>query len=162
MCVCVLLSSTASLACKTCRSYANFGPTSSDSECFRGHSVTSERRILTVMLWRRNKCRCCRNYPRVISLPAELVFQRIFQHQNSTSCHVAQLSHDSSTVLVSAPRANRTSYSTRCSSHEVSDPHQQPLIHQFASLAALTSWSGIIAKTDSPNMLKGETYAAPN
>ena len=51
---------------------------------------------------------------------------------------------------------------TRCSSDDASHPHQQPLIHRFDSLAARTSWSGINANTDSPNMHKGETYGVPS
>ena len=47
---------------------------------------------------------------------------------------------------------------TRCSSDETSRPHQQPLTHLFVSLAARTSWSGINANTDSPNMHKSDTY----
>ena len=41
-------------------------------------------------------------------------------------------------------------------------PHQQPLIHLFVSLAARTSWSGINANTDSPNMHQGDTYGVPS
>ena len=51
---------------------------------------------------------------------------------------------------------------TTCSSDEASRPHQQPLIHLFVSLAARTSWSGISANTDSPNMHKGDTYGVPS
>ena len=51
---------------------------------------------------------------------------------------------------------------TRCSSDDASRPHQQPLIHLFVSLAARTSWSGINANTDSPNMHKGDTYGVPS
>ena len=50
---------------------------------------------------------------------------------------------------------------TTCSSDEASRPHQQPLIHLFVSMATCTSWSGINANTDSPNMHKGETYGMP-
>ena len=41
-------------------------------------------------------------------------------------------------------------------------PHQQPLIHLFVSLAARTSWSGINANTDSPNMHEGAIYGVPS
>ena len=44
----------------------------------------------------------------------------------------------------------------RCSSNDASRLHQQ-LIQLFVSLAARTSWSGINANTDSPNMHKGDT-----
>ena len=51
---------------------------------------------------------------------------------------------------------------TRCSSDEASRSHQQPLIHLFVSLAVRTSWSGINANTDSPNMHKCDTCGVPS
>ena len=49
---------------------------------------------------------------------------------------------------------------TRCSSDEASRPHQQPLIHLFVSLAALTSWSYINANTISCTKVTHTEYRA--
>ena len=82
----------------------------------------------------------------VLLVPSVLAHQRPFPHQKSTSCHVPLPSHE---------------FRTKCSSDTASRLHWQPLINLFVSLAALTSWSRITAKIDSPNTDKADAYGVP-
>ena len=134
---------------------------SSDPECLRVHSLSTSQShgcqvvakvpvLLLLLLLRPNVI------PEVVQ-----IFQSPLPHQNSISS-LEPRPFTGGFLRTDLHLSKPNFVSTRCSSDEASRPHQQPLIHLFVSLAARTSWSGINAHTDSPNMHKGDTHGVPS
>ena len=102
------------------------------------HTLSTHLKFLAVVSWRMCRRRYC--WTCLLSFP----FHRYWR--SNVHFHIK--------ILLRGP--------TRCSSAKASRRHQLPLIHLFVSLAALTSWSGITAKIDSPNTHKVHAYGAPD